>query len=471
MATEVIMPKAGMAMERGTVIQWFRNVGDRVEAGEPLLEIETDKVAMEVEAEVSGYLLATLYHEGDEVPVITTIGYIGEEGETPPESGTSGSSGTSESGSSEPSGVTATAQPGSGGVGGTTGTAGDPVAAAAEGPLARRGGTIPATPAARRRAGETETPLEEVSPSGTHGEVRLRDVEAYLAESGTAGGTVPHASSLARKIAEERGIDLAGIPGSGPGGRIVKRDLLEASAAGVAGGGNHSERGVHRTPLRGMRRAIAAKMSESHRTVPPVTLNRPVDVDAFLDLRKQINAALAEGQQRVSVTDMLVKVVALALRDAPYMRTAIDGEELVTTERIDIGIAVALEEGLIVPVLRDADSKPLSAIAAERTDLAERARARSVTPDEVQGATFTITNLGMLGITSFTPIVNTPESGILGVNATEERLYLDEEGAVRRKRVMTLSLTIDHRIVDGAQGAIFLQSLAELIENPIRIFV
>ncbi|MFP4153836.1 MAG: E3 binding domain-containing protein, partial [Alkalispirochaeta sp.] len=317
MATEVIMPKAGMAMERGTVIQWFKDVGDRVEAGEPLLEIETDKVAMEVEAEVSGYLLATLYHEGDEVPVITTIGYIGEQGETPPESG------RSETGPSEPSGVTATAQPGSNGAGAATGTGAE---ATSERRLSRSAGTVPATPAARRRAEETGTEIADVSPSGTHGEVRLRDVETYLTERGTGTrtdpGTVPAASSLARKIAEERGIDLAAVSGSGPGGRIVKRDVLAAPPARGEARSGRSERATLRAPLKGMRKAIAAKMSESHHTVPPVTLNRPVDVDAFLGLRTQINAVIPE-EQRVSVTDMLVKVVALALQDAPFMRTTI----------------------------------------------------------------------------------------------------------------------------------------------------
>lgn len=485
MATEIIMPKAGMAMESGTVIQWFKKPGDYVEAGEPLLEIETDKVAMEVEAETSGYLLSTLYGEGDEVPVITTIGYLGEKDEQSPAAeqapaaeqppaaaDAAGGAKTDQTSSDQPDG--------------------SPERSATTRSLApSEAGAVPATPAARRRAEEIGVDLATIEPSGQWGEVRLRDVESQGTESqgGTeADGSAPRVSSVAKKIAEENGVDLNEVAGSGPGGRIVKQDVLDAIArggttsSGTTGGtgpraGGAATSGTEeRIPLRGMRKVIAQRMSYSHQTVPPVTMHRTVSMDALLELRRGMNAGAGNGQERtgaerVSVTDLIVKAVARALVDAPYMRTAIDGDHLVVRDQIDIGIAVALEEGLLVPVIRGVAGKPLSTVMAERADLVARARNRSVTPEEVQGATFTVTNLGMYGITSFTPIVNTPESGILGVNAIEDRLYLDDAGVVRNRKEMTLSLTIDHRVVDGAQGAIFLDALAKLIENPVQILI
>ncbi|MFW6250524.1 MAG: dihydrolipoamide acetyltransferase family protein [Alkalispirochaetaceae bacterium] len=449
MATEVIMPKAGMAMEKGTVIQWFKKPGEYVEAGEPLLEIETDKVAMEVEAEVSGYLLEILHDGGDEVEVIKTIGYIGEKDEAPPARAPSGG------GKADAKGVA---------------------------------GKVAATPAARRRAEELGVSLTEANASGHWGEVRLRDVEALGEESGELTVAGMRVSPLAKKLAEEKGIDLAAVQGSGPGGRVLKRDVAEqgrragAVAAGAAASGAVTagaaappsapslpvgQEGAQRKPLKGMRKTISERMLQSHHTVPPVTLNRKVEVERLFDLRKQINE---EGEIKVSLNDLIVKAAAVALKAAPYMRTTIQGDELVEMQEINIGIAVALEEGLLVPVVRNVDTLPISMLSRKSKDLAQRARDRKLEPDELQGGSFTVTNLGMYGIVSFTPIVNLPQSAILGVNAAEEELYL-QDGEVRSRKVMTLSLTIDHRVIDGAQGAIFLDSLAKLIENPVKILL
>ncbi len=208
-------------------------------------------------------------------------------------------------------------------------------------------------------------------------------------------------------------------------------------------------------------------MHQSHMSVPPVTLNRKVVVDELLGLRKRLNE---EMDSRISINDFIVKAVAVALKEAPYMRTTIEGRELVEMREINIGIAVALEEGLMVPVVRNVDTITLSALSDRSKDLARRARDRKLDPDELRGGSFTVTNLGMYGITSFTPIVNLPESAILGVNTVEEELFL-EQGEVKSRKVMTLSLTIDHRVIDGAQGAIFLDKLAKLIETPVTILV
>ncbi len=474
MATEVIMPKAGMAMEKGTVIQWFKKPGDYVEAGEPLLEIETDKVAMEVEAEVSGYLLKILHDEGDEVEVIKTIGYIGEKDEAPPEgdaSAAAASEGAAPAAEEAAPAAEAAGEPeGEGGAGNKL--ASGARAAGATGVA----GKVAATPAARRRAEELGVSLSEAAASGQWGEVRLRDVEALGEESGEVTVAGMRVSPLAKKLAEEKGIDLATVQGSGPGGRVLKRDVAEqgrpvgAPAAGVAPSTASlpvGQEGAQRKPLKGMRKIISERMLQSHHTVPPVTLNRKVQVDGLFNLRKQINE---EGDIKVSLNDLIVKAVAVALKDAPYMRTTIQGSELVEMQEINIGIAVALEEGLLVPVVRNVDTLPLSLLSKRSKDLAQRARDRKLEPDELQGGSFTVTNLGMYGISSFTPIVNLPQSAILGVNAAEEELYL-QDGEVRSRKVMTLSLTIDHRVIDGAQGAIFLDSLARLIENPVKILL
>lgn len=431
MATEVIMPKAGMAMERGTVIQWYKKPGDYVNAGEPLLEIETDKVAMEVEAEVSGYLLSILHDAGDEVDVIKTIGYIGEKDETPP---------VSFENATAPDRSTPTPK-----------LASTPSAPTEPATGSAHTGPVKATPAARRIAGEKGIELASVPPSGQWGEVRVRDIET--AAGSAAGSQEPRISPLARKMAEERGVDPAAVRGSGPGGRILKRDVGGAAE--------------QTTPLKGIRKVIAERMAASHQTIPPVTLNRKVVVSQLLAMREEIN----EGSDvRVSLTDLLVVATARALRDAPYMRTTVRDGNLVTFTDINIGIAVALEDGLVVPVIRNADSATLSEVARSRIDLATRSREGKLTPDDLHGATFTITNLGMFGITSFTPIIDLPQAAILGVNTVEDELYIDGD-SIESRKVMTLSLTIDHRVIDGAQGAIFLNSFSALIEKPVRILV
>lgn len=413
MATEIIMPKAGMAMERGTIISWLKKPGDPVEAGEPLLEIETDKVSMEVEAERSGYLLSVIHQEGEEVEVITTIGYIGDRDEVL-----------------------------------------DPAPSEPSPALVR---TL-ATPAARRIAREANVDLATVTPTGKWGEIRRKDVEQV--RSRTAGSA--RVSPLARQAADRHGVDPGTLSGSGPGGRVLSRDVLGAAAATTGEPGR---------PLTPMRRRIAQRMLESHRSVPAVTLNSKVDVTMLAALRDSLNSDDSGGSDgRLSMTPFFVRAVALALRTCPWMCMTWAGEKLVEHSRLDIGIAVALEDGLIVPVLRAADTRSIHEISREIRELASRARAGKLELQELHGAMFSITNLGMYGISSFNPIINPPETAILGINATEDELYLDA-GSVRSRTVTTLSLTLDHRVIDGAQGAIFLQKISELLRNPARLLV
>ncbi len=463
MAYEIIMPKAGMAMETGTVIQWFKQVGDYVESGEPLLEIETDKVSMEVEAETSGYVLSILREPGEVVPVIETIGYLGEKGEQVPDAPTaSGGAGTEDSadetaaqssGKETPASDVSTAdfdRTSSA----ETGSSSVPVS---------QDGKIAATPAAKRLAVERNIDLADVSASGAHGEVKLRDVEHA---EGSAASQSP-ASPLARKMAESEGVRLEDVEGSGPAGRVMRRDVVAAFArtreieAGEAGP-------AERTAMSGMRKAIRDRMLESHLTMPPVTLNAKVDVTELMEFRARLNA---ESEIRFSLNDFILKATAKAVKEHPQVRTAIDGDELVTWASVHLGMAVAVENGLMVPVIPDADRLTLSELSVRARDLADKVKAGKISPDALKGGTFTVTNLGMFGIHSFTPIINPPQSAILGVNTADQELVMDDDGAVSRRYRMMLSLTIDHRVIDGAQGAQFLATLRTLLEKPLTIVV
>ena len=444
MATRVIMPKAGMAMETGTIIRWFKNVGDAVTAGEPLLEIQTDKVEMEVEAEVSGYLIAILRNPGDEVAVTEDIGYIGAKDEKPP------------TGSSAPSTASASAQSSAGPMPAQAPSAQAlPAQALPAQSSSAAAGKLMATPAARRRARELGVALEGATATGPEGEIRRRDVEAFAGSRRTTG-----VSPLARRIAQQEGIDPTTLTGTGPGGRILRQDVTRAVAA-------HLQPGATRTPLTGARKIIAQRMMESHLAIPQFTLDTQADVTSLFAFRSRINA---EAGLAITVNDFIMKATAAALVEAPYMLCSIDGQEIVHYHEVNLGMAVALETGLIVPVIRGVDKLTLSVLAAQSAGIVKRAREHTLTPDEMTGGTFTVSNLGMYGITSFTPLINPPEGAILGVNAARTEVYLDA-GQPKERKLMTLSLSVDHRVIDGAQGALFLQKLVALLENPYRALI
>lgn len=459
MATEVIMPKAGMAMETGQIIRWLKSVGDYVEQGEPLLEIETDKVSMEVEAEVSGYLLATTRNDGDTVPVIETIGYLGEQGEEVPSAVSSAGAKRSQE-NSETSADQAESPKYS-----EVTTSGSPANETKSGDTAY--GRVRATPAARRIAAERGVTLASVSPRGPHGEVRAADVRSF--DAGRTGGAAGRAaSSLAAKIAADSGLEIADVHGSGPGGRVLRADIIQA-LSDLGGGTTEFSEADHRKPMSGMRKTISRRMLESHLSIPPVTLNAKVGVDRLVAIRTQLNQSL---DRKISLSDFIVKASAKALVEHPQLRTAIDGDSLIERSEINVGIAVAVDNGLLVPVIHGVDQLPLSALAAQSRSLATRARNGEIRPDELSGGTFTVTNLGMFGIHSFTPIVNPPQSAILGVNTIEDELTRDaESGEIRERKTMMFSLTIDHRVVDGAAGAAYLQTLRGLLEAPMTILV
>lgn len=470
MADAVIMPKAGMAMEEGQIIRWLKQEGDSVKTGEPVLEIETDKVAMEVEAERSGVLLKITRGEGETVPVTEPIGYIGDEGEELPAEASSGASSAASAG-------------------------------AGAAPLSQgQGGRPAATPYARTLAQRLGVDLSAVTGTGSHGEIKGRDVEQAASQGAAAGqpaaataaasAAAVDATPVARRVAEQQGVDLSRVSGSGPQGRITKEDVVAAASqpsgppapaasaaaapAGAASGGEAPASGrqpagqAEHKRFSSMRRAIARNMLESHQLIPPVTLNGYAEVSRLLALRAEANEE--DPDNKLSVNDFVLKATIEALRRHPGVNATADmeAEEVVEYGSVNLGVAVSLPDGLIVPVIESAESLSLRGLASRVRELAAAARGKSIAPEQLSGGTFTVTNLGMYGITTFTPIINPPQVGILGVGSIEESLSLADDGSVTTRKTMGLSLTIDHRVVDGAQGAAFLATLRTLLEHPVR---
>lgn len=414
MAFEIKMPQLGLTMEEGTVAQWLKQEGDTVAKGDVLLEITTDKLTSEIESEADGVLLKIVAKEGEDVPVKGLLGYIGEAGET----------------------------------------VGDAAPAAA--------------PAAA--AAPAEVPVAASAP----------------APAAKADGSRIRISPLARKTAAKLGVDYQNLAGSGPSGRIVQKDILaaaeaakqqpapvaEAPAAAPAPAAKSGELelmdGDEVVKLAGMRKVVAERMAKSAREIPTVTQNVKIDVTKLVAFRKQINET---SGQKFSMNDFILKAVANALRANPHILVSIDGNQIIKRAHVNLGMAVALDDGLIVPVIRDADKLSLSQISATAKDLAVRARENKLAMDEYKGSTFTISNLGMFGVETFDPIINQPDAGILGVCAVQDELDMDEEGKIFKKQVMRISFTFDHRLIDGAVAAKFELAIKELLEDPMRILL
>ena len=409
MAYEVLMPQLGLTMEEGTVSQWVKHEGDPVKTGDVLLEITTDKLTNEVTSEHDGVLLRIVAQEGEDVPVKGLLCYVGQAGES----------------------------------------VGDAPAAAAA-PAA-----APAAPAAAPAAAPV------------------------------AAGARLRVSPLARKTAAKLGVDLSKLTGSGPSGRIRQQDVLAAANAAqtaapapaaaaapaarpAAKGGLELMEGDTVVKLAGMRKVVAQRMLQSHTEIPPVTQNTKVDVTELMKFRKML---LAETGSKYSVNDLILKATAKCLRAHPEVLVSLDGDQIIQRAHVNLGMAVALDAGLIVPVIRDADRLGLDALSAAAKDLASRAKSNKLTPDEYKGSTFSVSNLGMFGIETFTPIVNQPDAAILGVCAVEDELVMDDQGGISKHQVMRLSFTYDHRLIDGAVAAKFVMALRDLLEKPMSIIL
>ncbi|WP_348662252.1 pyruvate dehydrogenase complex dihydrolipoamide acetyltransferase [uncultured Planktomarina sp.] len=427
MALEILMPALSPTMEEGTLAKWLVAEGDRVQSGDLLAEIETDKATMEFEAVDEGVIGKLLVAEGTaNVKVNSAIAILLEEGDA----------------------ADATVSPAQ--------------SAAAAAPLTHEASAVdaPATTAA---------PAAAVSNDGT----RI------------------FASPLARRIAADQGLDLAKITGSGPKGRIVKADvsgapatasvsapppMAAAPAAGLPSSASaasvealYQGRSYKAVPLDGMRRVIADRLTEAKQTIPHFYLRRDIQLDTLLKLRSEVNAGLEARGVKLSVNDFIIKACAMALQSVPAANAVWAGDRVLQMEASDISVAVAIEGGLFTPVLQDADSKSLSKLAVEMKDLAARARSRKLAPHEYQGGSFSISNLGMMGIDNFDAVINPPQGAILAVGAGKKRPVVSEDGTLSVATVMSVTMSVDHRVIDGALGAELLDAIVNNLEHPLSM--
>ena len=447
MATELTMPKNDMDMEEGTIVKWLKNVGDKVEKGEMFMEIETDKTSMEIESPATGVLLAQFYQGGDVVPVNTVMGYVGEAGEAVPEQGAKAAA--EEAPKEEKKEAAAEKAP-------------VKVLSDASG--------IPATPYAKKLAKDNGIDLKEVVPTGRHGEIRAIDVFTAIEAS-------PVATPLAKAMAADLGVDLSTIQGSGYRGKILSDDIKAAFAQAqtaaeeenVAGAMKEIAEVLERRKLTSMRKAIMKNMNSSHTEIPSVTQNIKVDVTELLALRAKINEG-KEKPEKVSVNDLIIKAVGKATAKFERFRMTLEGNEYVIHNQVNVGMAVGITDGLVVPVIKDVDKKTLLQVSKDAKELAKKARDGKLKSNEMGDGRITISNIGMYGTHSFTPIINQPEASIVGVCGTEDELALVDGQVVVRKKMM-ICVTFDHRILNGTEVCEFESYLKELIENPVSILI
>jgi len=459
-ATEVVLPMLGITVERGTIVQWLKSEGDLVEKGGIIFVVETDKVTTEVESPASGILARILVRAGLEVPVLTPVGVITEPGERLPEKYLAAA----------PAGPVVE-PPGKPAVEVDALTSPSPRAAPAQGAYdsPARGLPLRAVPAARRLARERGLDLSALTGTGPEGVITFGDVERAAAQAppSPAPAAPARASTLARRLAEKEGVGLAGVQGSGVRGRIMEADVtvhLERAAAAGPGLGQV-------IPLSSVRRTIARKMTESAVTAPHVYFFTEVEMDPLLAFRSELVQETASVYGvRLSINDLLIKAVALNLLQFPILNSRIEGQNIVVNREINVGLAVAQAEGLIVPAVESADRAGLVTIARQRADLVERARTGRLTLPEIERGTFTVSSLAQYEITHFTAILNPPQVGILSVGRTQDKLFLTE-GQVEARKVAVLGLSVDHRIIDGALAADFLQHLKAKLEKPFLTFV
>ncbi|MDK2941569.1 MAG: hypothetical protein PWP56_1082 [Acetobacterium sp.] len=431
MAVEVFMPKAGMDMQEGTIIQWLKHVGEQVEEGEGLLEIETDKVTMEVEAPATGVLLCRYFEDGAVVPVVTTIGYVGKPGEVVPD------------------------QPQT--AGGATAAVPEKTVESVKTPIAAITDEIngvKTTPYAKQMAAANAINLSAVRPTGPAGEIKGRDVEREIAKS-----------PLAKRIAEDKGLDLSTVMGSGHQNKVMKSDVLAKIANQQTSGAVAAV--LDTTPLSGMQKVVGERMAKAHSEIPCVTQNTKVDMTSLLAFRTQVNE---NRENKLTINDFIVKAVAKVLHYDKNVLVSLGDKEIIHHQDVNIGIAVALDEGLIVPVVKNADQKSLEEISAAVKLLSAKAKSGGLMVDDYQGSTISISNLGMFGVHSFTPIVNQPNAVIIGICSIEDELVLVDNQVENRKKMM-ISLTYDHRLVNGDVAAKFSLKVRDLLENPMDILI
>ncbi|HET7121507.1 MAG TPA: dihydrolipoamide acetyltransferase family protein [Solirubrobacterales bacterium] len=414
--TEIVMPRLSDSMEEGTILTWLKQVGDEVAVGDELVEIETDKANMAYEADVAGTLNEILAQEGETLPIGSPIARIGAAGET----------------------------------------------------VAQDAGVQDQTPQA---AGPVS---DEASPEPGSGDTSS---SPPTAEAEEADGARVKASPLARRLAKEKGLDLSQVAGSGPGGRVVKADVEKAGVAPaaapapsvVASASTETAKGEVRVQeLTKAQQVVARRMAESKAIAPHFYLTLEIDMSAAVGARKAIKAAAKEGDVVPSFNDMVVKACAIALTEFPKANGAYKDGRFEFYSRVNVGVAVAAEEGLVVPTVFDADKKGLRQIAADTRAVAAKVREGTVTPPELSGGTFTVSNLGMFGIEEFGAVINQPQAGILAVGAIREAPAV-RDGELVAAQLMKVTLSCDHRILYGAEGAEFLARVRQLLEEPVSL--
>jgi pyruvate dehydrogenase E2 component (dihydrolipoamide acetyltransferase) len=452
-AVNVAMPKWGLTMKQGKIVKWFKKEGDFVRKGEELFEVETEKITNKVEAPATGVLFQIVFPEGTTVPVGSIVALIAQPEEHPERiegvkmSETEEAAAPPEEAAAPPE--EAAAPPAEGLPNGTP-------------KEAREKTFVLATPAARRLAKEWKIDLRRVTATGPGGRVTESDVSKYHEE----GPRPPKITPLAKEMARQAALDVSSIAGTGEGGKVTKEDVERALEERVAEEGGKSLQSI---PFTGMRKAIAENMHASLHNTAQLTLLTEVDVKEmveFLDLVRKKHAN--DETVKVSYNDIIILITSRVLKRFTAMNSTLVGEEILIHDAVNMGIAVALPEGLIVPVLHDANKKGLLQIAKEARELARKAREGTLTVDDVTGGTFTITNLSMFEVDGFTPILRPPETGILGVGRIKEKPAV-YGGEIAIRPMMFISLTFDHRVVDGAPAAEFLQSLAQGVQHPTLI--
>jgi pyruvate dehydrogenase E2 component (dihydrolipoamide acetyltransferase) len=451
MATEVILPALGMAQDSGKIVRWLKTQGERVMKGEPLVEIETDKVTVEIEAPTSGILSHILSAAGEEVPVGQVIALISATGEAPAqqEERTSERRQVAESaGRPEPRVSPTEAAPGLNG-GGPQNTDSSTSA-------------VPASVLASRIAAEHQVDLGKVKAAGPR--VQKADVLAYLRQQNmpvtvpSGVGRVP-ASPKARRLAREQGKDLAKIVGTGPEGAVLAGDVLAGPADTFASPSGEA------TTVSTIWRIMVERTAQTWTNVPHFYLVREINASRLIAWREHL---VKRGAQEITYTDLLVKIAATALRLHPRVNSTWSGNRLTLMRDIHLGLPVAIEEGLVVPVIHHADTLGLRELARQRRDLVAKARAGKLRPQDISGGTFSISNLGMYGVDAFNAIINSPQAAILAVGRIAERV-VPVNGRPEVQPMLTLTLSCDHRAIDGALGAQFLATLASLIEEPLGL--
>ena len=432
MPVNILMPALSPTMEEGTLAKWNVKEGDEVSSGDVIAEIETDKATMEFEAVDEGVMGKIVVPEGTEgVKVNDLIAVMLEDGE-----------------SADDIGAAPAAAPAKAEAEASAAAAPEPaaVAAAPAAPVAASGERVFATPLARRIAKDKGLDLAAIKGSGPHGRIVKADVEGAKAGApAAAAAAAPEAAAPAK----------AAAPAAGPSTDVVKK--------------MYADREYEEVTLDGMRKTIAARLTEAKQTVPHFYLRRDIQLDALLAFRSQLNKSLEARSVKLSVNDFIIKACALALQDVPDCNAVWAGDRVLKLKPSDVAVAVAIEGGLFTPVLRDADTKTLSSLSKEMKDLAGRARDRKLAPHEYQGGSFAISNLGMMGIENFDAVINPPHASILAVGAGVKKPVVDADGELAVATVMSVTLSVDHRVIDGALGAEFLAAIKGYLEDPMNM--